>query len=69
MVVDHTTPGSTATVHLERVQIGRDYGATVEILSGVADRATVVVSPGADVTEGSRVIIGSTVSDSTKSRD
>ncbi|HEY4321549.1 MAG TPA: efflux RND transporter periplasmic adaptor subunit [Gemmatimonadales bacterium] len=66
MVVDRTTPGSTATVHLEPVQIGRDYGATVEILAGVADGATVVLSPGAEVTERSRVIIGSAPSDSTR---
>lgn len=62
MVVDPPQPGapngrndSTAVVHLRPVQVGRDYGATVEIVSGVADGTTVVANPSAELGDGSRV--------------
>ena len=54
MVVDAPS-GGTAVVHLRPVQVGRDYGATLEILDGVPDGATVVANPTAELGDGSRV--------------
>jgi len=47
--------GDTTTIHVRPVQVGRDYGATVEILDGIADGTVVVVNPSADLADGSRV--------------
>ncbi|GJG89499.1 secretion protein HlyD [Gemmatimonadetes bacterium T265] len=58
MVVDAPSGGAesgTAVVHLRPVQVGRDYGATLEILDGVPEGATVVANPSAELGEGSRV--------------
>lgn len=41
--------------HYRRVDVGRDYGATVEVLSGVSDGETVVLNPSDDVRDGHRV--------------
>lgn len=43
------------TVHTFPVQIGRDYGATVEVLSGVKEGQTLVLNPSDELKEGSRV--------------
>jgi RND family efflux transporter MFP subunit len=48
-------PDGSAVVHLKPVQVGRDYGATVEILDGVPEGATIVTNPSADLGDGSRV--------------
>jgi RND family efflux transporter MFP subunit len=56
MVVD-PAKGSTPTVHLQSVQIGRDYGSTVEIADGLIDGATIITNPNADLDEGTRVRI------------
>ncbi|CAN5194455.1 efflux RND transporter periplasmic adaptor subunit [soil metagenome] len=40
-------------VHYRPVQLGRDYGAQIEIVSGLADGERVVVHPGDDLPEGS----------------
>jgi len=53
MVVNRT--GRTATVHLQRVTIGRDYGSTIEIIDGLVDGSTIVTTPNADLDEGSVV--------------
>jgi multidrug efflux pump subunit AcrA (membrane-fusion protein) len=42
-------------VHLQNVQLGRDYGAQTEIISGLTGSETVVVNPGDDVREGNLV--------------
>jgi multidrug efflux pump subunit AcrA (membrane-fusion protein) len=42
-------------VHLDSVQVGRDYGAETEILSGAREGQLVVVNPGDDVREGAQV--------------
>jgi len=39
-------------VHFKSVTLGRDYGAQVEILSGVAEGDTVVLNPTDAVREG-----------------
>jgi multidrug efflux pump subunit AcrA (membrane-fusion protein) len=55
MVVEAATGGPNATIHFRSVQIGRDYGATVEIADGIIDGATVVLNPNADLQDGARV--------------
>jgi RND family efflux transporter MFP subunit len=55
MLVDAAGPGGLATIHFRSVEIARDYGATVELASGLIDGQTVVLSPNADLAEGSRV--------------
>ena len=53
MVVSKT--GSTATVHLQTVTVGRDYGSTIEITDGLVDGSTIVTTPNADLDEGTKV--------------
>jgi RND family efflux transporter MFP subunit len=55
MVLDSVGQDRSAIVHLRPVQTGRDYGATIEILSGLTDGATVVTNPSAEMSEGMRV--------------
>jgi RND family efflux transporter MFP subunit len=43
------------TVRLRAVQVGRDYGASVEVLDGLTDGATVVTNPSADIGDGTKV--------------
>jgi RND family efflux transporter MFP subunit len=43
------------TLHFQRVEIGRDYGTQIEITSGLAEGASVVVNPTDDLQEGSQV--------------
>ena len=43
------------TVRLRSVQVGRDYGSTVEMLDGLIDGATIVTNPNADLGDGMRV--------------
>ena len=60
MVVDAPSAGAgggTAVVHLRPVQVGRDYGSTIEILDGVPEGATIVANPNAELGDGSRVRI------------
>jgi multidrug efflux pump subunit AcrA (membrane-fusion protein) len=41
--------------HYQRVALGRDYGATVELTDGVTEGDTVVVNPSDDVIEGAKL--------------
>jgi len=41
--------------HYHKVAVGRDYGATVEILSGVDEGATVALNPSDDIRDGHAV--------------
>jgi RND family efflux transporter MFP subunit len=41
--------------HYHKVAVGRDYGATVEILSGVDDSATVALNPSDQIRDGHAV--------------
>ena len=43
------------TVRLRSVQLGRDYGSTVEVLDGLIDGSTIVTNPSADIGDGTRV--------------
>ncbi len=42
-------------VHLQRIQLGRDYGKEVEVVSGLQDKTKLVINPGDEATEGSQV--------------
>ncbi len=55
MVIEPRTGSSMATIHFRAVQIGRDYGGTVEVAGGVVDGMQVVLNPNADLADGSRV--------------
>jgi RND family efflux transporter MFP subunit len=43
------------SVHLQKVEIGRDYGDHLEVIGGLEDGATVILNPGDAVQEGSKV--------------
>ena len=49
--------GSDGTLHYHPVQIGRDYGSTVEVLSGLAPTDVLATGLSPNVTDGSRVEI------------
>jgi RND family efflux transporter MFP subunit len=57
MVVEGATGARNGegTVHLRSVQVGRDYGSTVEVLDGLIDGMTIVTNPSADIGDGARV--------------
>jgi multidrug efflux pump subunit AcrA (membrane-fusion protein) len=56
----------TATVHFLNVQVGRDNGSTVEIISGLPEGATIAAIGTQILTEGQRVRIGRSPTDSTR---
>ena len=39
-------------VHYQKVQVGRDFGADIEILAGLSEGATVIVRPGDELPDG-----------------
>ncbi len=43
------------TVHFQRIEVGRDYGDKLEVLSGLADGDTIIPRPGDAVKEGGKV--------------
>jgi len=43
------------SVHLQKVEVGRDYGDHLEVVSGLQEGATVILNPGDAVQEGSKV--------------
>ena len=43
------------TVHFQYIQLGRDYGETVEVISGVQPGDELVINPGDRVQEGAKV--------------
>jgi multidrug efflux pump subunit AcrA (membrane-fusion protein) len=53
--MDQTVLARTRVVHFRKVQPGRDYGTTLEILNGLQDGEYVVVNPGDAVKEGALV--------------
>ncbi len=54
-----TDNSASKKIHLQPVQLGRDFGAETEILSGLQGSETVVVNPGDDVREGALVRVES----------
>jgi RND family efflux transporter MFP subunit len=57
MVVDSAGEGKMSTVHLRPVQVGRDLGATIEILDGIKEGTVVVTNPSPEMSDGTRVKI------------
>jgi multidrug efflux pump subunit AcrA (membrane-fusion protein) len=55
--VDQTVLARARIVHFQKVQPGRDYGTTLEILDGLHGGESVVVNPGDAVKEGAIVQI------------
>jgi multidrug efflux pump subunit AcrA (membrane-fusion protein) len=53
--LDGAVRTSARIVHFQKVQPGRDYGTTLEILDGLHDGDSVVVNPGDAVKEGAMV--------------
>ena len=43
-------------VHLQKVEVGRDYGDRVEILQGIAEGATILAVPGDTAREGAKIV-------------
>lgn len=41
--------------HFQRIQLGRDFGDTLEVLSGLDENTEVIINPGDRVQEGARV--------------
>jgi len=52
---DRAVLARARTVHFQKVQPGKDYGTTLEILDGLHDGDYVVVNPGDAVKEGAIV--------------
>jgi hypothetical protein len=59
------TSGGHATVHLRSVQVARDYGATLEIVSGLTDGALVANIGTLILADGQTVRIATSPADST----
>jgi multidrug efflux pump subunit AcrA (membrane-fusion protein) len=58
--VDQAVLARSRIVHFQKVQPGRDYGTTLEILDGLQDGEYVVVNPGDAVKEGALVQMADT---------
>jgi RND family efflux transporter MFP subunit len=43
------------TIHIQQINVGHDYGNTVEVLGGLSQGQKVVVNPGDNVLEGTKV--------------
>ncbi len=63
MVLDSARGGREATIHLVPVQVGRDYGASIEILGGITEGTLVVTNPSADLADGASVTVAAPVVD------
>jgi len=48
-------PEDAKEIHLQNVQVGRDYGAEIEVVSGLEGNEEVVVNPSDAVEEGAIV--------------
>lgn len=49
-------PGNAKRIHLQQIQVGRDYGQEVEIISGLQGWEYVVMNPGDEIEEGAVVL-------------
>ncbi len=47
--------GPDHTVHLQKIEIGRDYGDRLEVAGGLQEGDTLIVNPGDVVREGVKV--------------
>ena len=48
------------TVHLQKIVLGRDFGTTVEVLSGLTEEDAVIVNPSDSISEGTPVSLEET---------
>jgi RND family efflux transporter MFP subunit len=48
------------TIHLQKVQLGRDLGTSIEIVEGLADNTTIVLNPSDTLKDGTQVLAQST---------
>jgi len=55
------TAGDDGHVHLKPVTLGRDYGATVEVTTGVDEKDQVIVNPADSIAEGEQVKVAAVV--------
>jgi RND family efflux transporter MFP subunit len=53
MVIDTVA----SVIHLKNVVVGRDFGATIEVMSGIREGEVIVGNPNADMMEGRKVRI------------
>ena len=44
-------------MHYRDIKIGRDFGLTIEVVSGLQESETVVINPTTDLVEGEKVEI------------
>ncbi len=43
------------TVHLQRIEVGRDYGDRLEVVNGLKDGDTIIPNPGDMAHEGLKI--------------
>jgi RND family efflux transporter MFP subunit len=58
---------NTQHIHLQSVTLGRDFGSTVEVTSGLSDQDRIVLSPPDSLYEGQQVNLASTSASQPKS--
>jgi RND family efflux transporter MFP subunit len=61
LIVERGRDPLTGTLRLRPVQIARDYGTSLELAGGVIDGTSIVLTPNAELTEGTRVRIAAAV--------
>lgn len=66
-LVDKATDGAQAHVHVVPVVVGRDFGQTIEILSGIREGDAVVLNPADSLSDGDTVQIRQPVKEKPKS--
>jgi RND family efflux transporter MFP subunit len=55
--------GSDNKVHFHLIQLGRDYGASVEVVDGLSEKERLVLAPPDDLQDGDAVRVGVAVKD------
>jgi multidrug efflux pump subunit AcrA (membrane-fusion protein) len=51
----HSYPAGAKSVHIQKIEVGRDYGQEIEVTSGLEGWEYVIVNPGDGVEEGAVV--------------
>jgi RND family efflux transporter MFP subunit len=47
---------SSQTIHLQKVQLGRDLGTSIEVVAGLADHSVIVLNPSDTLRDGAQVL-------------
>ena len=55
VVLEDPSKAASQRLHLQSVEVGRDYGPQIEVISGLTGSEFVVANPGDDVDEGVEV--------------